>query len=87
MTNPANIPEEDTREVLARLLLAAKEDEAFSQQVLSILRLPLNQRQSIVNNALHEMKLKGEPNSIRQAFAVLATEAGAVVAMAILKDK
>ena len=80
-------PDEDTGEVLARLLLAAQEDKAFRDQVLNILRLPLVQRQSIVNNALHEMTLRGEPMAMRQAFAVLATEEGAATARNILHDQ
>lgn len=80
-------PEGDSGDVLARLLQAAKEDNAFREQVLNILRLPLVQRQSIVNNALHEMELKGEPGSVRQAFAVLATEEGAALARKILHDQ
>ena len=73
--------------MLARLLLAAKEDKAFRQQVLAILGVPLAQRESIVNSAIHEMTLRGEPLAVRQAFAILATEEGAATARKILEEQ
>jgi len=68
----------------ARLLIAAREDEAFGQRVRFLLRLPGPQRTSLVNTALHEMTLRGEPQSLREAFAVLATDTGAAAALRAL---
>lgn len=79
--------DDDTRDALANLLLAAKEDEAFRRQVLLLLRAPSLQRQSRVNTALHEMTLRGEPKSARAAFALLATDEGAKVAMEVLMSR
>ena len=76
--------EEDPREVLAQLLLATKDDPAFRHELLSLLQAPAAQRQSLVNTALHEMMLRGEPNGARAAFAMLATDEGARVALEVL---
>jgi hypothetical protein len=77
-------PAGDHREEIARLLIAAREDEAFGQRVRFLLRLPGPQRTSLVNTALHEMTLRGEPQSLREAFAVLATDTGAAAALRAL---
>lgn len=63
--------------MLARLLLAAREDAKLRAQVLFLLKLPPAQRESLVNSALAEMALRGEPAEIRAAFAVLASAEGA----------
>ena len=47
--------------MLARLLLAAREDAKLRAQVLFLLKLPPAQRESLVNSALAEMALRGEP--------------------------
>lgn len=64
-------------DVLARLLMEAQQDARLRAQILFLLKLPLGQRESLVNSALEEMKLRGEPAEIRAAFAVLATDEGA----------
>lgn len=64
-------------DVLARLLLEAAEDARLRTQILFLLNLPPKQRESLVNSAVEEMKLRGEPAEFRAAFAVLATEEGA----------
>ena len=68
-------------DALATLLLAAKEDQEFRRRLEFLLRLPALQRQSLVNTGLHEMEVRGEPAEARAAFAVLATEEGAALAL------
>jgi len=79
-------PAVDYREAIALLLLAAREDEAFGRQVRFLLSLPAAQRISLVNTALHEMNLRGESQSLREAFAVLATDNGAAAALRALDN-
>ena len=76
----------DAAEVLATLLSAAKEDDAFRRYVLFLLRLPERQRESLVNSAVHEMKLRREPASAIAAFACLATAEGAATALRFLEN-
>ena len=63
--------------VLARLLREAEKDRTLRSQIRFLVSLPDVQRESLVNTALEQMKLQGEPAEIRAAFAVLATEEGA----------
>ncbi|MBX3751360.1 MAG: hypothetical protein KF897_14860 [Opitutaceae bacterium] len=79
-------PAEDPGEALARLLIAANEDTAFRNQVLAVLRVPTAQRTSLINTALHEMRLRGESEAACAAFATLATEEGAKVALRVLGE-
>jgi hypothetical protein len=72
---------DDHREVIAQLVLAAREDEALQRRIEFVLQLPTVQRQSIINTALHEMELRGESNGVREGFAALATDAGAEIAL------
>lgn len=75
----------DPRDSLAALVVAAKEDEALRRQLLALLRAPALQRASILNTALHEMELRGEPAAARAAFAVLIDDAGATAALQALE--
>lgn len=77
--------EPDAPEAVARLLLAAREDEALRKRLLFILRAPKLQRESLVNTALHEMALRGESKEDRRAFAALGTDEGARAALALLE--
>ncbi len=79
-------PAGDYREEIALLLLAAREDEAFGQRVRLLLNLPGPQRTALVNTALHEMALRGEAESLREAFAILSTDGGAASALRVLND-
>jgi hypothetical protein len=72
------------KDALANLVLAAREDEAFRQRVMWILDLPTTQRASLVNSAVEEMKLRGEPAAIRAAFLVLSTPEGANAAASMI---
>ena len=80
--NPAG----DPGDALARLLIAAKEDSAFRNHVLTVLRVPTAQRASLINTALHEMRIRGESEAACAAFATLATEEGAKVALRVLGE-
>lgn len=74
----------DHRDAIATLLLVAREDPALRRQLLALLHAPALQRTSILNTALHEMELRGEPAAARAAFTVLASDAGAALALRAL---
>ncbi|MSU70774.1 MAG: hypothetical protein EXS43_00315 [Opitutus sp.] len=78
---------DDAGDILARMLMAAKEDPAFSDYILSILRMPPAQRESLINTALHEIRLRGESKAACAAFATLATDEGATTALRLLQEK
>jgi len=75
---------DDAGDMLASLLMAAQEDPALRSQILALLQVPAAQRESLINSALHEMQLRGEPAAACQAFATLATESGARTARRLL---
>jgi hypothetical protein len=79
--------ESAVQDALASLVLAAREDEAFRQRVMSVLKLPPGQRASLVKSAVAEMKLRGEPAAIRAAFLALANPEGADVAARLIKPE
>jgi hypothetical protein len=64
-------------DALARLLQEAGRDPDLRARILFLVKLPASQRESLVNTAIEEMRLRGEPASARAAFAVLATDEGA----------
>lgn len=64
-------------DALARLLREAGRDAGLRARILFLVRLPAAQRESLVNTALEEMRLRGEPAEVRAAFAMLATAEGA----------
>ncbi|WP_221032063.1 hypothetical protein [Actomonas aquatica] len=70
-------PSDDTLDALTTLLTAARDDRSLRAQVLMLVRLPDGQREAIVNSAVEEMRLKGEPADIRAAFALLGPADGA----------
>jgi len=78
---------DDAGDALARLLMAAKEDSGFRARVLSVLRAPTLQRESLIHTAVDEMRLRGESEAACAAFATLATEEGAKTALRILEEK
>ncbi len=77
-------PPTDPGPALTTLLLATRDDAVFRRQLLFLLRAPSLQRQSLVNTAIHEMTLRGEPPAARAAFALLATDEGAKAALEFL---
>ena len=78
---------DDAGDILGRMLMAAKEDPAFRGYILSILRMPVAQRESLINTALHEMRLRGESEAASAAFAALATDDGAATALRLLQEE
>jgi hypothetical protein len=78
--------EECAADVLATLISAAHQDEAFRRRVMIILQLPANQRESMVTSAVAEMKLRGESTAIQRAFAAIATPEGADLASRLLEN-
>ena len=75
----------DGRDALASLVLAAREDAAFREQLLVVLRLPRTQREPLITTALEQMALRGEPSFAREAFRILSTDAGARQAIRALE--
>lgn len=65
---------------LSALLRAAREDAALRGQILTLVRLPVFQRNSLVASAVEQMTLRGEPARTRAAFSFLATAAGCTLA-------
>lgn len=70
---------------LATLIMAAREDESLRKEISDLVGMPDQQRASLVNTAVEEMKLKGEPASIRGAFSILGTPEGAAAVANALK--
>ena len=79
--------EEYPEDVLASLILAARQDTAFRNQVLMLLRLPLPQRKQLIRSAVADMEASGEPPGIRAAFLALGTVEGGRVAARLIEDK
>ncbi len=77
--------EEEPRDVIASLLLAAKDDSALRGQLLFLLSTSSVHRQSLVNAALREMKKQRESDGVQAAFALLATNEGARSALDVLR--
>ena len=75
----------NTKDALAELVLAARDDSEFKKRVLFVLHLPKAQRESLVNSAVEEMSLRGESVAVRAAFLSLATEEGAEVAARLIE--
>jgi len=76
----------DVGESAAVLLLAAKEDPEFGDRLRAILRLSSFHRKSMINTALNEMQLKGEPPLLMQAIALLAHDESAAKIREFLKE-
>lgn len=67
----------DASAAIADLLLVAREDPEIRRRLRAILSLPRLHREPLLNTALEEMALRGEPGSLRAAFAVLIDDEGA----------
>jgi hypothetical protein len=78
--------EEDPRDVIASLLLAAQDDSELRQQLLFFLRTSSVHRKSLAATALGQMKVQRESESVRTAFATLASDEGAKTALDVLRD-
>jgi hypothetical protein len=78
---------DDGGDMLARLLIAANDDPALRQRLIALLSVPSSERQALIATALHEMALRGEPETIRAAFAMLGPEKSAATALRILTGR
>ena len=78
-------PEGDAFEAVASLVLAARDDHEFRGRLLAVLRLPIEHRRPMLLTAIDQMNLRGESPSAQRAFAALATEDGARVALRLLQ--
>ena len=74
-------------DVLATMVMAAREDPAFRKRLVLVLRLPRLQRESLVRTAVDEMRLRGESADVRAAFAALSTDEGARTALQLLEPE
>jgi hypothetical protein len=79
--------DEPAEAILADLLLAAQRDEEFRRRVMALLSVPDIPRESLVDSALHEMSLRGEPANVRRAFGLLVSPQGAALAREVLSDQ
>jgi hypothetical protein len=75
---------DEVQETLARLILAAREDEEFRNYVLAILRLPESERVLAVAQAMQQMKENDEPETICNAFQMLGNSTAADVIIAAI---
>ena len=78
------IKKSDTLDAIAALLRAADADADFRKRLRLLLQLPSLQRASMVNTSVEEMSLRGEPEDVRSAFSLLATDEAAEAAVRYL---
>ena len=74
----------DSLAAIAVLLRAADTDANLRRRLRDLLQLPSFQRASIVNTAVEEMTLRGEPEDVCSAFSLLATDTAAEIALRYL---
>lgn len=77
----------DGLDELASLILAARDDPAFREQLVFILKLPRTQRQPLIHTAVEEMRLRGEPTAACAAFSALANDTNAQAALRLLNAR
>ena len=76
MTSPSQTPPGDDSAPANVLLLAAKADPSFAEELRNILRLPGSQRRAMVNAALEAMRIQRADPLLIQAVAFLTDDAG-----------
>lgn len=74
----------DGDDALAQLILAAREDAAFRARLVFVLRLPGPQRRALIQTAVAEMRMRGEPTDAQEAFSALAADDAASLALRLL---
>ena len=74
-------------EDIATLMLAARENPELKLEIEGLLSLPDTSRAALVHTAVEEMKMKGEPASVRAAFTLLSTPEGAAAAREALRSQ
>ena len=75
MVSPSHPPPGDSNAPANVLLLAAKADAAFGEELRNILRLPRSQRRAMINSALEAMRIQRADPLLVQAVAFLADDA------------
>ena len=76
MVFPSHTPPGDENAPATVLLLAAKADPSFGEELRNILRLPGIQRRVMINSALEAMRIQRADPLLVQAVALLADDAG-----------
>ncbi len=76
MTSPSQTPPGDDSAPANVLLLAAKADPSFGEELRNILRLPGIQRRAMVHAALEAMRIQRADPLLIQAVAFIADDAG-----------
>ena len=76
MVSPSYPPSNDGNAPTNVLLLAAKADPSFGEDLRTILRLPGIQRRAMINSALEAMRIQRADPLLVQAVAFLADDAG-----------
>ncbi len=74
LSQPA--PDDDTSDPVNVLLLAAKADPSFGEELREILRLPNIQRRAMITSALEAMRIQRADPLLIRAVAFLAHDAG-----------
>ncbi len=76
MVSPSHPSPGDENAPANVLLLAAKADPSFGEELRNILRLPGIQRRAMINSALEAMRIQRADPLLVQAVALLADDAG-----------
>ena len=85
MVFPSQIPPDESDPVNV-LLLAAKADPSFAEELRDILRLPGLQRRAMINSALEAMRIQGADPLLVQAVSLLRDDAGVAKMRELLQE-
>jgi len=79
-------PDDDASDPVNVLLLAAKADPSFGDELRDILRLPNIQRRAMINSALEAMRIQRADPLLVRAVAFLANDAGVARMRELLRE-
>ena len=85
MVVPSQIPPDESDPVNV-LLLAAKADPSFAEELRDILRLPGLQRRAMINSALEAMRIQRADPLLVQAVSLLRDDAGVAKMRELLQE-
>ena len=85
MVFPSQIPPDESDPVNV-LLLAAKADPSFAEELRDILRLPGLQRRAMINSALEAMRIQRADPLLVQAVSLLRDDAGVAKMRELLQE-
>ena len=74
-------------DAFAFLIMAAREDVGFRDQVMAILSLASFHRKSLLNTFLYELRMKGAPKGLLRSVGYLLDDAVADRALATLREE